>query len=103
MSDSNDYPKVVNKLTIFRTASGDLADKQLALVSKILNNVNELFERNLQNLTEKEQGRLELYNFVLDEMKECLDANGHYNASLKRDYAEAMSLLAKMHGSYKNG
>ncbi|ASM01998.1 hypothetical protein BVG88_07415 [Serratia marcescens] len=80
-----------------------MADKQLALVSKILDNVNDLYKRNLQDLTEKELGKLEFYKSVLDEMKECLDANALYNASLKRDYAEAMSLLAKMHGSYKNG
>lgn len=45
MSEKNDYAKVVSKLTTFRSHSSDLLESQMGLIEKILNNVQDLFDK----------------------------------------------------------
>ncbi|WP_320715414.1 hypothetical protein [Enterobacter bugandensis] len=103
MSEKNDYAKVVSKLTTFRSHSSELLESQMGLIEKILNNVQDLFDKNLQNLSEVERGRLEFYNDVLPEMKKCLAVSGKFTESTTKDYAQALKLLSKMNGGSNNG
>lgn len=103
MNGTVEYSKIINKLTKFRTISRESVECQIKLVKKILDSAQVVFDKNVQNLTPEEQGRLDFYNEVLDEVKQSIDAVGLYNQSLEDDYAEAMSLLSKLQGGNKNG
>lgn len=102
MSDKHDFAKIVNKLSSFRSTSSELFDSQMALIQKILENVEFLQGRSADSLTEVEKGRVEFYQAIISEVRSCLTASEHFNKSLTKDYAEALKLLSKIHGGINN-
>lgn len=103
MQSLKDYQKAVKCLTDFRAASGECTDMHLALVSKILDSVHDVYAKKGENLTGEDHARLKFFGELYPDVKKSLDAISKYNNSLNNDYYEGMTLVSKLLGKSKDG
>ena len=103
MHSIKDYQKAIKCLSNFRVVSGDCTDMHLALVSKILNSVQDVYAKNGLNLTPEDHLRLKFFGELYPDVKKSLDSISKYNKSLTEDYSEGMTLVSKLLGKSKDG
>ncbi|UIM57457.1 hypothetical protein [Serratia marcescens] len=99
---NNNVKNIIEKISDYRSVSSSIVDLQMELILELASAINEIKEKSGVNPSERELGKIELYNRVTPIIRSSLSKINQYNNSIKGDYIEAIKLLSKLQGGKNN-
>ncbi|HIC2865033.1 hypothetical protein [Citrobacter freundii] len=92
MSKAKSIKDAIELLKLYRNSAQKVADKQLDLLSKIINRASEIHSTPEDNRTSEDQEFLNFYYYLSDEISSSVEAADDYNKSIK-SYVNGLKTL----------
>ncbi|EML3906366.1 MULTISPECIES: hypothetical protein [Klebsiella pneumoniae complex] len=100
MSKSKNIKDAMESLKVFRTSAQTLSEKQLELLTKIINKASEISVIDMGERTPEEQAILDFYFSISTEVSASIKAAEEYNKAIN-DYVNGVNILNTI-ASYQN-
>lgn len=100
MSKSKNIKDAMESLKVFRTSAQTLSEKQLELLTKILNKASEISDIDMRERTAEQQAILDFYFSISAEVSASIKAVEEYNKAIN-DYVNGVNILNTI-SSYQN-
>lgn len=95
MIKKTNIKEAMDSLKLYRTRAQSLSEKQLELLTKMINQVREYGDIPLADRSPQQQAVLDFFYFLSDEITAALEAADEYNKSIN-DYVNGLNILTNI-------